>query len=545
MHRQVIQMAICGPGGQTVKRVFQESKEEGAMVTVPSKLEKGLPRHTESLCPECLRIIPATIYSEDGALKMKKDCPDHGYIEDVLWSDVNLYLKAEKWAFDGVGIENPQIIDATTCPLECGLCNLHFTNTCLCNIDLTNRCNLRCPICFANANAAGYVFEPSYEEIVKELKILKAQKPIPVAAIQLSGGEPTIYPKFIDVVKEALRMGFVQIQVATNGIRFANEPKFFDDAAKAGMHTIYLQFDGLREENYIKTRGVPLLETKKKVVELTRKLPREYRPSLVLVPTIVNTFNNDQAGEILNYAIKNSDVIKGVNYQPVSLSGRIPDEDRKKLRYTLSDLVKDLEKQTGYLTKDDWYPPPFVSPLSELISIFSGSEKLSFTTHPGCGLASYLFIEEGKPPLPITQFVDVEGLVEDLWQLAQNIRGKKFLFPSKMKAFSILRRHFDQSKAPGQMSLTRMLKILDSMFTKGDKSGISEFSWSTLYIGSMHFMDLYNYDIERVKRCAIHYATPDGRVIPFCAYNTGPNFREQVEKKFSVPLDEWRRRNER
>src|SRR2546428_13587995 len=61
-------------------------------------------------------------------------------------------------------------------------------------------------------------------------------------------------------------------------------------------------------------------------------------------------------------------------------------------------------------------------------------------------------------------------------------------------------------------------------------------------VGGMHFQDNYNNDIERVKRCVIHYATPDGKVIPFCAYNTGPNFREEIEKKFAVPIEEWRGR---
>ncbi|MDL5503178.1 MAG: radical SAM protein, partial [Candidatus Methanoperedens sp.] len=56
----------------------------------------------------------------------------------------------------------------------------------------------------------------------------------------------------------------------------------------------------------------------------------------------------------------------------------------------------------------------------------------------------------------------------------------------------------------------------------------------TLFIGSMHFMDLYNMDLERIKRCGVHYATPDGKIIPFCTYNT--IHREQVEKKFSTPL---------
>src|SRR2546429_7228422 len=92
------------------------------------------------------------------------------------------------------------------------------------------------------------------------------------------------------------------------------------------------------------------------------------------------------------------------------------------------------------------------------------------------------------------------------------------------------------------MGLAKMLKILNRMFTKGDKAGAAEFSWSTMYVGGMHFQDNYNYDIERVKRCVIHYATPDGKVIPFCAYNTGPNFREEIEKKFAVPIEEWRGR---
>ena len=49
-------------------------------------------------------------------------------------------------------------------------------------------------------------------------------------------------------------------------------------------------------------------------------------------------------------------------------------------------------------------------------------------------------------------------------------------------------------------------------------------------VAGMHFMDVYNYDIERVKRCVIHYAAPDGLIYPFCAYNAGPTYREKIEK---------------
>src|SRR5437667_94429 len=454
-------MSLCGTDYAigAVRNMYKESRQDNAMVVMPSKLQKGLPRRTGSLCPECLKVIPATLYIGDGALKMKKTCKEHGEFDEVCWSDAEMYLRAENWAFDGVGLENPQIVDAKVCPYECGLCNLHYSATSLCNIDLTNRCNLKCPICFLN--------------------------------------------------------------------------------------TIYLQFDGLREENYIKARGRPLLDVKLKVIERVRE--RKGRnvptPAICFVPTMVNSFNDDQAGEILNYAIKNRDVVKGVNFQPVSLTGRIPEEDRRKLRYTLSDLAYDLEEQTGYLTRDDWYPVPFVSPISELVSVLTDTAKPSFTSHPACGLASYLFLESGKDPVPITRFIDVEGLMEDLWLLAQDTKDKKIKFTSKLKALQLLKRHFKPEEAPEGMGLSKMLKILNRMFTKGDKAGAAEFSWSTMYVGGMHFQDNYNYDIERVKRCVIHYATPDGKVIPFCAYNTGPNFREEIEKKFAVPIEEWRGRH--
>src|SRR2546426_258609 len=485
-------MSLCGTDYAigAVRNMYKESRQDNAMVVMPSKLQKGLPRRTGSLCPECLKVIPATLYIGDGALKMKKTCKEHGEFDEVCWSDAEMYLRAETWPFEGVGLENPQIVDAKVCPYECGLSNLHYSATSLCNIDLTNRCNLKCPICFANANAAGYVFEPTFEQIVYEFAVLRAQRPIPVAAIQFAGGEPTIYPQFPEIVKAAKDMGFPQVQVATNGIRLATEDGFLDKVAEAGLNTIYLQFDGLREENYIKARGRPLLDIKLKVIERVRERKGKnlQTPTICFVPTMVNSFN-------------------------------------------------------GYLTRDDWYPVPFVSPISELVSVLTDTAKPSFTSHPACGLASYLFLESGKDPVPITRFIDVEGLMEDLWLLAQDTKDKKIKFTSKLKALQLLKRHFKPEEAPEGMGLAKMLKILNRMFTKGDKAGAAEFSWSTMYVGGMHFQDNYNYDIERVKRCVIHYATPDGKVIPFCAYNTGPNFREEIEKKFAVPIEEWRGRH--
>jgi uncharacterized radical SAM superfamily Fe-S cluster-containing enzyme len=104
-------------------------------------------------------------------------------------------------------------------------------------------------------------------------------------------------------------------------------------------------------------------------------------------------------------------------------------------------------------------------------------------------------------------------------------------------------RYFDWNKVPSSLERKNVHHLLEAVFTGGDKNALADFAWSTLFIGGMHFQDLYNYDIERLRRCAIHYATPDGSIIPFCAYNGGPYYREKIEKEFSIPLDEWKRRN--
>jgi len=512
------------------------------MMAKPSSMPKGLPKTTQSLCPECLKIVPATIFEQDGKVMMEKECPDHGKVADVYWSDKDMYLRAERFAYDGTGVENPAIPNAKVCPNECGLCQLHLTSTCLTMLDLTNRCNLKCPICFANANAAGYVYEPSFDEIVKMLQMMRDERPVPSPAVQFSGGEPTIYPRFIEVIAKAKEMGFPQIMAATNGIKFAKDPGFLKAAVQAGMNTIYLQFDGLRDDVYKVSRGVPLLETKLKVIENVRKLERP--PSIVLVPTVVKNINDDQVGEIFKFALKNVDVVRGINFQPVAFTGRIDQQERSQHRYTLPDLVKDLESQTdGQITRDDFYPVPAVVPISTVIAALQEQSKVSFTAHPHCGLATYVFVKDENNVVPLTRFVEVEPLFRELYELSLKAKRSSVKLPSKVKALNILKKHIIKEKVPDGLSTTKFLQMMSAVFGDSSKESVAKFSWSMMFVGGMHFQDNYNYDIERVKRCAIHYSTPDGRIIPFCAYNGGPNYRTEIEKKFSVPIAEWRKKH--
>ncbi|MFP4143177.1 MAG: tetraether lipid synthase Tes [Thermoplasmata archaeon] len=517
-----------------------------------TSLDRGLPKKTASLCPECKKVIAADIVEEDGKVVMKKECDEHGQFESVYWSDVEMYKEAERWAVDGTGVDNPAVTEDVSCPDSCGLCDIHKSHTCLANVDLTNRCNLNCPICFANANQQGYVYQPSFDQVVDMMETLREEKPVPTTAVQFSGGEPTVYPDFFKVLKKAHDMGFSQIQVATNGIKLAKDEAYAQKCSDAGLHTVYLQFDGMKKENYIQARGKNLLGTKKKVVENCRKVDPEPLP-IVFVPTIVNTINDDQVGPILDFAIKHKDVVRGVNYQPVAFTGRISKEERQEQRYTLPDLAMDLEEQTGYLEKDDFYPVPFVTPISQLVSVIKDEPHIAFTSHPHCGLASYLVIGDDGGVRPITDFIDVEGLMGEMrnkaeeWdsflkkaavKVGSKLKTEKGKRKSMVKNFKkYFGKYLKEEELPGGVTIS---EIMEDIISDASKDAVGEFAWRTMFVGGMHFQDDYNYDLERLKRCVIHYATPDGRIIPFCAYNGGPTYREEVEKKFSVPLEEWR-----
>lgn len=44
------------------------------------------------------------------------------------------------------------------------------------------------------------------------------------------------------------------------------------------------------------------------------------------------------------------------------------------------------------------------------------------------------------------------------------------------------------------------------------------------------FMDEHTFDLKRLTKCCIHELLPDGRAVPFCAYNN-LGYREQVKRE--------------
>jgi uncharacterized radical SAM superfamily Fe-S cluster-containing enzyme len=125
-------------------------------------------------------------------------------------------------------------------------------------------------------------------------------------------------------------------------------------------------------------------------------------------------------------------------------------------------------------------------------------------------------------------------------ELSRKAGKRRLQFFTKLEAWNSLRKFFHQERAPQGLTFQKFLQTLQGMTDKQYGRGENaekDFTYRTLMLAGMHFMDAYNYDVERVKRCVIHYAAPNGKIYPFCAYNSGPVYRERVEREFSVPLE--------
>jgi len=457
---------------------------------------------------------------------MEKTCSKHGEYNELYWSDYDQYKRAEKYFKEGEGLDNPRTETAKGCPQDCGICPQHKSHTGLAIIDITNRCNLRCPVCFANAAAAGYVYEPTKQQILDMLQNLRKNSPVPATALQFSGGEPTIREDLPELVKMAKDLGFRHIEVNTNGIRLAQSIEYCKTLKEAGVSTVYLQFDGLSGDIYKFTRGLDLLETKMKAIANCRDAGLN---SVVLVMTLVKGVNDHQLGDTIRFAVENFDVIRCINVQPVSLCGRLPEEEREKMRITITDFMRLCEEQTkGKVKVDDFYPVPTVVPIAQAIGAIKHKRYVEFTAHPHCGMATYLFVENGEIK-PITRYGNVDKFIKTMEKVYEEAR-KGHETRAKMRLIGALR----------HVKFGMLRKYLIPVLKTGSYEALGDLQRKTLLLSSMHFMDPYNFDLERVQSCCIHYAVPDGRIIPFCTMNS--IHRETIEKQLGVPLSQWEKK---
>ena len=436
---------------------------------------------TKSVCPDCGEVIDAHILIKNGKVLMKKRCMKHGYFESLLSSDSEKYLDSYKFNMPGMmPLEfGTKVVDG--CPHDCGLCPDHQQHSCVGIIEITNACNLRCPTCFASSKGHDIL---SLDEVSFMLDQFVKQEGNP-EVIQFSGGEPTIHPRILDFIRLAQDKKIKYVMINTNGIKISKNENFVKSLSELNP-VIYLQFDGFKKETYEKLRGKDLLESKMKAMENLEK----YNLRIVLVATIQRGVNEDEIGNLVDFALSKK-AVKGLVLQPTFYSGRHPDVDPLNV-VTLHEVIKHTSVQSKNGLKDtDFIPNP--------------------CCFPTCNASCYLYVDDLEVR-PLARVVNVEEYVDffmnrsvaDLGQIKESLK--------------VINSGCCGSSSSDNAGIACCTIPVD---LKGIEKNIK-------VIMVQAFMDIFNFDVKKVMKCCVHEITPNGKIIPFCAFNNIPKYREEV-----------------
>jgi uncharacterized radical SAM superfamily Fe-S cluster-containing enzyme len=430
---------------------------------------------TQSLCPECLARIPALKVAVGHDVYLSKTCPEHGESRVVIWRGEPSYTD---WARPKIPVY-PHV-KATTiekgCPFDCGLCPDHRQQTCTALLEITQRCDLRCSYCFADSGN-GNCSDPDMSLVRSWLEALLASGH--PCNLQLSGGEPTVRDDLPEIVALACAMGFQFIQLNTNGLRLARDPSLVESLKKAGLASVFLQFDGTDDKIHRALRGGPFLKAKLEAIHNCR----QQELGVILVPTLVPHVNTDNIGDMIRFAFEHIGVVRGIHFQPVSYFGRYPGPPADTDRLTLPEVVRNLESQTSGLVRAGNFGPP-------------GCENALCSFH-----GNFVLMPDDSVA-PLTRYQPSDSCC--LPAKASDGAHKSRKFVSEHWSFPRMSKSGKENKGLSLGEWDILLQRADTHM---------------LCISGMAFQDVWNVDLERLKDCCIHVVRHDGRIVPFCAYN--------------------------
>jgi uncharacterized radical SAM superfamily Fe-S cluster-containing enzyme len=360
------------------------------------------------------------------------------------------------------------------------LCERHLQSTCCVLVEVTPRCDLRCPVCFANSGGAGL---GERERTVAEwYDVFRKLVDDGRTFLQLSGGEPTVRDDLPEIVAAAVRAGCENVQLNSNGVRLGRDPEFTRKLADSGLSFVFMQFDGVTDDAYVTLRGRALLREKLDAIEQCDRA----NLGVTLVPTVVPGVNDGQLGEILKFGFNRSPAVRGVHFQPISYFGRYPSKPRDSERITLPEIIAGLEAQTHGLVK-------------------RGDFSHSTCDHPRCGFhGDFVVMPDRIVALTRRESVSESccspknGAISD-----EALRNRKFV-SRRWKRESLDASGHAEVSGDG----------FDAFLHAVKRNGFT--------VTGMAFQDRMTLEVERLRRCSLHVCEPDsGRIVPFCAYYNG------------------------
>jgi uncharacterized radical SAM superfamily Fe-S cluster-containing enzyme len=446
---------------------------------------------TLSLCPLCLRRVDAKIIFENNNVYMLKTCPAHGFSKVLIATDIEYYKNIRNY---NKASEMPLKFNTKThygCPYDCGLCVDHEQHSCLTIVEITDRCNLTCPTCYA-MSSPYYGRHRTLEEIERMLDIVVANEGKP-DVVQISGGEPTIHPNFFEILDIAKAKPIRHLMVNTNGIRLAKDKEFVKRIASyMPDFEIYLQFDSFKPKALEHLRGKDLTDVRVKALEHLN----EFNLSTTLVVTLQKGLNDDEIGEIIEFALKQG-CVRGVTFQPTQVAGRVENFNPATDRITMTDVRRKILEQTNIFQPNDLIPVP---------------------CNPDALVMGYALKLAGQV-FPMTRYVDPAHLLNNSRNTIVYEQDEQ-LHQHMLEIFST-----GISVDRVENNFKELLCCLPQIHAPG-------LTYENLFrIIIMRFIDAYDFDVRAIKKSCVHIVHKDGRIIPFETMNLFYRDKKEVYVK--------------
>ncbi|RLA74211.1 MAG: radical SAM protein [Epsilonproteobacteria bacterium] len=326
------------------------------------------------------------------------------------------------------------------------------------------------------------------DDIEQMLKILLEVESEP-DLIQITGGEPTIHPQIIQILKYLKNSPVRHLMLNTNGIRIATDEKFVKQLkALGGGFEIYLQFDSLDKDSLVDIRGTDMTKVRLDAVAMLEK----YNISTTLVSVIKKGINDSQIPDIIEFSRKYR-CVRGVVFQPVQEAGRV--EASGDFNINLSQIRQIIiDDENNPFEADDMIPLP-CDP--HKICVGYGAKTI--------GKNNYADIFPVTSKIPKEVVTNQKGTV--------SFEQDKEFVKTVIQTVSL-------DTAMGEAIIKD--KIKSKLFCCWpDFLSPADMGYENVYrIVIMEFSDINNFDTTNIKR-ECNFMIEKNKVIPFSTYNMG------------------------
>jgi uncharacterized radical SAM superfamily Fe-S cluster-containing enzyme len=324
--------------------------------------------------------------------------------------------------------------------------------------------------------------------------------------LMLSGGEPTIHPRFLDVLEVALKYPIDRILINTNGLRFAQQHSLMEAVGRHRERVeLYLSFASFRMEVHERLYARDMRVEKQAAIDRAR----EAGVFVNLVPTLERGVNHDEIGDLYRFALA-MDNVSGITFQPVMSAGRYEHGYAADQRLTMTDVLAEIERQTGgALRSTDFVGLP--------------------CSHPDCCSLTYGFLNEGRTTLtPLPRHMDV-GRYLDLF--ADRISFAGLVGGAARRVWSDMVHFRAGATLRDLTALFVRARVREVYALRRDPQAIGRRIFRVVV---KPFMDAHTYDSRRIQQCCTMVLDEGGIPVSFCEYNVLRRGRKKRES--TIPL---------